>query len=315
MLIYYFLIYFVRPNYNAISPLLNVFLSVSSVWVTFHIFKQNLRHNIINEKKLRKYLKMSIWGVIIFLYYDVIENLLRLKEFGLAYVFLDEYTHYQFKKSAILSDTNSLCLMFICLFAICFQGALFESFIGKASIYFVLIFAIFISFSKAGILSFLLYLIFYYLGLLKPLKKIRHFWPVLYFGGIIAVVALISFFSQFRLGDSFLSKLHVLILVTEYVKNASPYELALGVGLQGSLQIFSMYSHIYGVTVLVEAGVIGVVLQIAWLVVLARHAPVGFVHIMFPILIASMSYFPLHGMAWIYLSIIGIELLQKKEKI
>jgi hypothetical protein len=75
-----------------------------------------------------------------------------------------------------------------------------------------------------------------------------------------------------------------------------------------------MYSHIFGVTVLVEAGVIGVILQTAWLVVLARLAPVGFVNIMFPILVASMSYFPLHGMAWIYFSIMGIELLTQKKR-
>ena len=314
MLIYYLLIYFVRPNYNSISPLLNLFLSVSGVWVMSHILRSKLRHDIINERKIRKYFKISIWGVIAYLYFDVIENLLRLMEVGLIYVFLDEYAHYGFKRSVILSDTNSLCLMFICLFAMCFQGALFESFIGKASTYCVLIFAIFISFSKAGIFSFLLYLIFYYVGLLKPLKKTRQFWPIFYFGGIVAVAASSRFFGQLPLGESFLSKLHVLALASDYLKNATFYEIAFGVGLQGSLELFSMYSHIFGVTVLVEAGVIGVILQTAWLVVLARLAPVGFVNIMFPILVASMSYFPLHGMAWIYFCIMGIELLTQKKR-
>lgn len=315
ILLFYLILQIALYSFHGISPFINLWLSVGTYIVGQNIINSS-EFTLLDNSKEKEASFIFVFGLlIIYIGFDVFINIMSLIENGdYLRVILDPYAHYEYKKSSTLSDTNSLALMLICLYVVLdcvrLRRAKALSFLKLVALALILL-----SFSKSAITALILYRVFSIFGIIRFFQAHPLIMLTGYVLGFVGVSLIYSVFAGLSiLGDSFISKIYIFELLTEYLGTADFMTIVFGSGLQESLVVFGMYSHVYLATVFVEAGIVGVFLNLAFLSFVALRTPNGFALVFMPLLIASMSYYPLHGMPWIFASVVMAEKIIKSTK-
>lgn len=209
---------------------------------------------------------------------------------------MEDIIFYAYKMNSIMfQDSNFVAMLVLVLFF--FSLYLVRSFHSRFLLFYsaVLFFLLLATLSRAAIIASLVFI------LLIPLSNF--FYRNRKFVLLLFLIILPFMFSiAFKMSDfdgSFASKFHIINQTIKFIKDASLVQILFGVGFGNAVEVLNIGSHNLFVAFLVESGFIGLVLIILlWhQILLKSNYAAGIV--MFPFLLAGMSFASL-AMPYIY---------------
>ena len=220
---------------------------------------------------------------------------------------------YQSKvNSIIFTDSNSLGLMVLSLLSV--NIFLYELSHDRALKFFnfVLLALIVLTISRSAIVSSLILIFLVYIKQLKIL--ILKYRSIIYASLIFLLIGFmyftVNYLSNFEISTSLNSRARAYSVIFDYV-DRSILEVIFGVGLHNSKQLAGMYSHAQIANWLIEAGLVGFILNfLIHLRVLYLSRWTAFLII--PQAIAGFAYFNSHGFIYYFASMGLIIFLEKK---
>lgn len=260
-----------------LSNYINILISIASFNITYHLFYNKK----ISKKKL----------TFIFLFYTFLffvdamwrlshpdlEHLQKYQELGIVFQI--------YKSNSIMYiDSNFVgleCLFFISMFLYFIFMKQKKHNLHTYLLLFFMVVTLFLTFSRASIIAFLILLFFIFY---KKNKRIS-----------ISILFLVAIFSTIIINNdsfndiSFNSKFKILDLSISHIMNSDIITVLLGVGVGNAENYMSIGTHNLLLTYLIETGLVGFCIFLLFLLFLINKLKLDFIYTILPFLIASMS--------------------------
>lgn len=263
-----------------INTFLNVIFSILVFIVVYTLLPTISSKNIIRLSKYLIYfsLPLLIIEAIYRIKYPSLEKIQLLQDAG-----REDIMFYIYKFNSIMyQDSNFVAMFILSLF---FFWIYLNNYLNKKEylISFLLMILLFATISRAAIISMFLFLIFYYYK-----EKIYRYRRIIFIFMIFMIpMFYILLLNISKIDDSFASKFGIINKTFEYFFNTNLIDQFFGVGFGNAID---MGSHNFLITNLIEGGIIGLILMtVFWgYLVLKTKYKIGIV--MFPFLIAGLSF-------------------------
>lgn len=289
--------YFCFTQIVILKPNVNTFLNVVFSIIVF-IFIRILIPPLstVNLFKLSRFLIYFSMPLLVFeSFYRILNPPQERLDFYIESG-MEDIIFYAYKMNSIMfQDSNFVAMLVLVLFF--FSLYLVRSFHSRFLLFYsaVLFFLLLATLSRAAIIASLVFI------LLIPLSNF--FYRNRKFVLLLFLIILPFMFSiAFKMSDfdgSFASKFHIINQTIKFIKDASLVQILFGVGFGNAVEVLNIGSHNLFVAFLVESGFIGLVLIILlWhQILLKSNYAAGIV--MFPFLLAGMSFASL-AMPYLY---------------
>ncbi|OCL85162.1 hypothetical protein AAW30_00306 [Arcobacter porcinus] len=266
-----------------INTFLNVIFSILVFIVVYTLLPTISSKNIIRLSKYLIYFSLPLL---------IIEALYRIKYPSLEKIQLlqdagrEDIMFYIYKFNSIMyQDSNFVAMFILSLF---FFWIYLNNYLNKKEylISFLLMILLFATISRAAIISMFLFLIFYYYK-----EKIYRYRRIIFIFMIFMIpMFYILLLNISKIDDSFASKFGIINKTFEYFFNTNLINKLFGVGFGNAIEAIGIGAHNFLITNLIEGGIIGLILMtVFWgYLVLKTKYKIGIV--MFPFLIAGLSF-------------------------
>jgi hypothetical protein len=272
----YFLLLFITSPASAVLNIIVTFTSPLLVYVFFYGKR-------ISNSKMNNFL---LFYALLFLFDGIwrllnpaeleLEKLAKLNELAIGFQIYKLNTF-------MYMDSNFVGLQACSVFS--FMCWLSYSGIKQSKLIFLtLSIAILLTFSRSAIIVCIFSVFMMLLFQSKIPKIILNFFFIIFSSSVVVLVFII-----FSNDVSFMSKFHIFSVTQEYLIRENWLNLFLGVGIGNAKEYLGIGAHNLLVTFLVETGIIGLIVFLAinlyWYSILKK----GWLVVVFPFLLASMS--------------------------
>jgi hypothetical protein len=199
---------------------------------------------------------------------------------------------YKFN-SLMFSDSNDTALVLIVLFfTVLLMPRQYFS-LSKSKIYFVIIFLILFTFSRAAYFVTILGFLNYKMASFSRLNKL-----IIRSGLIISGIISISIIYSLLLSDdSFAVRLDIISMIFDLQSKTSFSKLFIGVGPGQGEEALGIYTHIFYLTYILELGILGLLLILTFFFLyMYRYGNI----VLFPVLTIGLSFFLYLGTPFLF---------------
>lgn len=268
----------IKSDFNTVT---NVIVSIIYLFLTLQ-----LTYNLSTEKLFKVSSNFIFFSILIL----TIEMFLRLLnpiyEINGRYLAGDTEFYAYKMNSFLYQDSNYVGAYIVALFFFTFYlNSLRSLKIYKISMLILFVLCVF-TFSRASILTIVIFFPLFWIY-----KKVN----IIYFFIIFVVISIPSIFflydilAVFLSDGSFMSKLGILELMLNHIKNSDLSTLLFGIGFGNSYYYFGIGAHNIVVTYLIESGIFGILLFVTLWVSILIKSNYSAVVIILPILFNGMS--------------------------
>lgn len=304
---WFFLEIFINPTGDIKTGLFLIVTSLS--YPIFDLFCKKIK-----IEDLKKYSIKYIHFVILLYLFELAIRLVRcnFSFSSLTDPMFFARLFYLYKENLIIGggDTNFIAThLLITFFFAFYMNRRFQIKLGKELL--LLVFLLFFAFSRAGWLS----VVFGAVALSFIHKKNRNKISFFRLGIMMSfiLVVLIFLFSALSYDGSFETKIEIWTLTLDFLKNASPRDLFLGLGFLNSIQVVKFnVAHTLISTLLMDTGLISLFLYFScWIPILKQSH--GFaLYILIPIFIFALSFIQ-QMIPYLYITLAIISNLEQKK--
>lgn len=284
-------------SHSVINVLMSICYFVLTLMITHDFTHQRLVF------LLKRLVQVSIPLLLFEAYYRLTHPIYILAN-GFDYRSDPSQYFYPFKLNSVMyQDSNFVGIFVLTLFFLVFY--LTKRFNEKMKIErIILLFLVFLTISRAAILSLLLFSIIFYIW-----NKNNRMLKVLLFFISLCLFIVVGFYVS--TDESLHTKFHLLNLFFRFITESGPVDLLFGVGFGNTKEIFGMGAHNFIITHVVESGLIGFsILSLFWLQVVMT-SKMKLLYVILPFLFAGMSLAG-HAIPYLYSIFAIVILLERK---
>lgn len=265
---------------------------ISYIFFLPYYFICDINLSKLSLQEIRKVVRIYLLFNCVLLLCDTVYRFLNgiTKDFAPWMIANPHLIFYQFKEPALIyEDSNGTGIIALCVCGILHfvNYSKLNLFKNKICISLILYFSLFFTFSRAALLGFFCYMMYYIISKLKASLKILFIF--LFFFCFCFLLVL------FMQDNSFGTKMVIFNQTLEYIRNSNLHDLLLGHGqLSSSYVIKFGYAHNILSLYIIEYGVLNLFSFIIMMVIIVRDTGIkSSLCVLLPYLIAALSFSPI----------------------